>query len=73
MSCKQKGNHNPLIALYAVLYIIKYSEKCAHYDWSEQVRYNSIKHMPYVTQVFSWDLMHAAYVISMSACNSQYI
>ena len=38
-------------------------------DWSERVHYVSIEHVRYVTRVHCRDIMHAAYVISMSTRN----
>ena len=42
-------------------------------DWSEQVHYISMEHVPYVTQIHCRDIMQAAFVISTIARNSLYI
>ena len=56
-----------------VLYIKKFSEKCARHHWSERVHYISTKHVPYITRLHCWDIMQAVYVISTSARHSLYI
>ena len=44
-----------------------------HHDWSEQVHYISIRHVPYIKQVHYWDTVHVAYIISMNRHILQYI
>ena len=59
---------------YNLIHIFKNVQRnCAHPDWSERVHYISIKHICYVTQAHCQDIIHAAYVISTSAHNPQYI